>query len=172
MPELSGSNLLLFAQTAQELSLARDLKTVMKIVRTAARKLTGADGVTFILREGGSCYYADEDAVSPLWKGSRFPMSECVSGWVMEHRQSAVGFDVKDREKLFKVFDRLHSASEFEGSGLGLAIIERVIAKHDGRVWAEGEPNKGATFYFYLPKRRSETHFLASGKSSILSREK
>src|SRR5579872_5021409 len=85
---------MLFAQTAQELSLARDLETVMKIVRTAARRLTGADGATFILREGGSCYYADEDAVSPLWKGCRFPMSECVSGWVMEHRKAAVIPDI------------------------------------------------------------------------------
>ena len=65
---ISGNNLILFAQAVQELSLARDLGTVMHIVRTAARRLTGADGATFILREGEHCYYADEDAISPLWK--------------------------------------------------------------------------------------------------------
>lgn len=78
----------------QMLSLARDLDTVMKIVRRAARELTGADGATFVLREGESCYYADEDAIAPLWKGLRFPMSACISGWAMHHRQSAVIEDI------------------------------------------------------------------------------
>ncbi len=73
----------------QELSLARELKTIMEIVRHAARELTGADGATFILREGGFCYYADEDAISPLWKGKRFPMEHCISGWAMLNRQAA-----------------------------------------------------------------------------------
>ncbi len=59
----------------------------MAIVRTAARQLTGADGATFVLRDGDSCYYADEDAISPLWKGRRFPLQVCISGWAMLNRQ-------------------------------------------------------------------------------------
>ncbi len=78
----------------QELSLARDLASVMVIVRRAARRLTGADGANFILREGDLCYHADEDAIAPLWKGKRFPLSACVSGWVMTHRQAVVVEDV------------------------------------------------------------------------------
>lgn len=74
----------------QELSLARDLATIQSIVRRAARELTGADGATFVLRDGDCCYYADENAIAPLWKGRRFPMSDCVSGWAMNHRQPAV----------------------------------------------------------------------------------
>jgi signal transduction histidine kinase len=74
----------------QELSLARDLPTVMAIVRRAARELTGADGATFVLREGDLCHYAEENAIAPLWKGRKFPMNCCVSGWAMLNRQSAV----------------------------------------------------------------------------------
>src|SRR5262245_50091353 len=78
----------------KELSVARGLPAIMAIVRTAARELTGADGATFVLREGDQCYYADEDAIGPLWKGKRFPMSSCVSGWCMTHRQPAVVEDI------------------------------------------------------------------------------
>ncbi len=78
----------------QELSLARDLPTVMSIVRLAARDLTGADGATFVLRDGDMCYYAEENAISPLWKGRRFPMSMCISGWVMLNREPAIIEDI------------------------------------------------------------------------------
>jgi signal transduction histidine kinase len=78
----------------QELSLARDVPTVMALVRHAARTLTGADGASFVLREGEQCYYADEEAIGPLWKGQRFPMQACISGWAMRHRQSAVIPDI------------------------------------------------------------------------------
>ena len=78
----------------QQLSLARSLEAVMAIVRRAARDLTGADGATFVLREGDQCHYADEDAISPLWKGCRFPMSACISGWAMLNRQHAVIEDI------------------------------------------------------------------------------
>jgi len=78
----------------QELSLARDLDTVTAIIRRGARELTGADGSAFILREGELCYYADEDAIAPLWKGQRFPMAGCISGWVMIHRQPIVIEDI------------------------------------------------------------------------------
>jgi signal transduction histidine kinase len=78
----------------QRLSVCRDMESVMALVRRAARTLTGADGVTFVLREGETCFYADEDAISPLWKGQRFPLDTCISGWVMLHQQPAVIEDV------------------------------------------------------------------------------
>ncbi|MFO0677351.1 MAG: HAMP domain-containing sensor histidine kinase [Polyangiaceae bacterium] len=76
----------------QALSSAHDLASVMAIVRTAARDLTGADGATFVLRDDDSCLYADENAIAPLWKGRRFPMSACISGWAMLHKE-AVSID-------------------------------------------------------------------------------
>ncbi len=77
-----------------ELSKARDLQTVQQIVRSAAREINGADGATFVLRDGDFCHYADEDAIQPLWKGRRFPMATCISGWAMKHRRPAVIPDI------------------------------------------------------------------------------
>ncbi len=78
----------------QELSLARSLDAVMKVVRREARALTGADGATFVLRDNGLCFYADEDAISPLWKGQRFPLEACISGWSMLHKRAVVIPDI------------------------------------------------------------------------------
>ena len=83
-----------FVRIVQELSLARELGTVMEIVRRGARELTGADGATFVLRDADRCFYADEDAIEPLWKGRRFPMRACISGWSMRHREPVVIADV------------------------------------------------------------------------------
>jgi PAS domain S-box-containing protein len=80
---------LLLVRAIQELSCARNLDEIVEVIRSSARSIAEADGITVILREGDYCRYVAEDAISPLWQGARFPLTACISGWCMLNQQTA-----------------------------------------------------------------------------------
>ncbi|MGF7141537.1 PAS domain-containing sensor histidine kinase [Roseimarinus sediminis] len=88
--------------SVQQLAAATALDTVQDIVAKSARKLIGADGATLVFRENDNCFYVNEDAIQPLWKGKKFPMHSCISGWVMENKKSVVIEDVFGDERIPK----------------------------------------------------------------------
>ena len=73
---------------------ARSQDEIIGIVRGCARNVTSADGVTFVLRDYSNCHYVEEDAITPLWKGQKFPMTSCISGWAMMNNKTAVIPDI------------------------------------------------------------------------------
>ena len=78
----------------ERLAGARSQNDVIETLRATARRVAGADGICIVLRDGGNCFYVEEDAIGPLWKGSKFPMETCISGWAMSHGETVVIPDV------------------------------------------------------------------------------
>ncbi|MCJ2095300.1 GAF domain-containing protein [Methylobacterium sp. J-072] len=81
-------------RATDRLAVARSLADIVSILRETARDIVGSDGIAVVLREGESCFYAAEDAIEPLWRGRRFPLTACISGWVMLNDETAVVPDI------------------------------------------------------------------------------
>ena len=156
----------------KDLSRARSNEDIAAIVRTAARDLNGADGATFVLREGEKCFYLRRRRDRSIVEGKAIPARRMhhalkytqrkarTTIWVGRSdrdgvpayfvQDDGVGFDPASAGKLFQPFNRLHRDEDFRGTGVGLSTCERIVRRHGGWITAESKPGEGATFRFSL----------------------
>jgi signal transduction histidine kinase len=107
----------------------------------------------------GNAVKFSRNASAPLIEFGGRAEGELNTYWV---RDNGAGFDMRHADRLFGIFQRLHSDDEYEGTGVGLAIVHRIVTRHGGRVWAESKPGQGATFYFSLPPAEAAERSTAS----------
>ncbi len=146
-----------FDMTALVQEVAGELSAYHPAARIEVGRLPPGSGDRALLRQvwvnliGNALKYSSRRKAPRVEIGGRADGAESLY-WV---KDNGAGFDMRYQEKLFRVFQRLHSEEEFTGTGVGLAIVQRVVERHHGRVWAEGEMDKGATFGIALPREES-----------------
>ncbi len=144
------------------IDLAPEVTRLIKELRAAEpdralelkiKKLPPAFGDVYLLRQVLTNLLANAFKFTQLEEKAVIEVGgESVAGETIYYvKDNGIGFDMRFRDKLFGVFQRLHPIGEFEGTGVGLAIVQRILQRHDGRVWAEGKVDEGATFFFALP---------------------
>jgi light-regulated signal transduction histidine kinase (bacteriophytochrome) len=167
MAELIDALLTLSRVTRSEIRLENfNLSRLARTIATDLQKTQPDRQVEFIIPEGLTANgdarlfrIVMENLIGNAWKFTSKKENACIELGSLQQgdgrlayfvKDNGAGFDMAYADKLFGAFQRLHGTEEFSGTGIGLATVQRIIHRHGGRVWAEGEPQKGATFYFTL----------------------
>ncbi len=140
-------------------SMVRDIVNEFRLVgdnknfRVTIKELYEAEGDQELLKQVFVNLISNAIKYSSKKENPLIEIGSCLeeNGITFYVKDNGSGFNMNYKNKLFGVFQRLHSAREFEGIGIGLAIVQRIVVRHGGHAWAEGEVDKGATFYFSLP---------------------
>jgi light-regulated signal transduction histidine kinase (bacteriophytochrome) len=173
MDELINGILQMSRLTRQEMKRQNvDLAVLAREVERDLRSLQPNRQVEVAVADGLQCTgdrtllrAVLENLIGNAWKFTSKRAEACIEiGTVGEEdgntifliKDNGAGFNMEYAQKLFGVFQRLHSEQEFPGTGVGLATVQRIIRKHGGRIWAEGSPGEGATFYFTLPGKSQQ----------------
>jgi two-component system NtrC family sensor kinase len=143
-----------------------DLSAIVRSVAARLAQSSAGRRVELVVPDGlladgddGLLTIAFENLIGNAWKftrlctQARIEVGVCDDGRTYFVRDNGAGFDMAYASKLFGMFQRLHSANEFEGTGIGLATVQRIVRRHGGRIWAEGAVGRGATFFFTLGSR-------------------
>jgi signal transduction histidine kinase len=162
---------LLRLATATRRTIVRDVVDVTELASSIEATLRKSEGheVEFVVAPGmkaradpGLVRVVIENLLGNAWKftrrraGARVQMDCELAGGeqVFVVRDNGIGFNTAQAENIFKPFQRLHAAGEFEGTGIGLATVQRIVERHGGRVWARGSVDEGASFFFTLSRQQ------------------
>jgi len=162
------NDLLQFSRLGRKSLNVREVDTAA-VVASVWEELTGIEQERKcrIVQTGLPVIYADEPMlrqvfVNLLSNAVKFSVKKTIpqvkvtgtrsdQNWLFSVEDNGIGFEQRFEEKIFKVFQRLHTQEEYEGSGVGLALVQRIVHRHGGNVWAEGDPDKGSIFFFTVP---------------------
>lgn len=142
--QVDARSLQRLVRAVRDLAAATDVPSIVEVVRHAARELVDADGATFVLRDGPNCYYVDEDAIEPLWRGMRFPLEACISGWAMQNKEAVYLPDIYVDERIpaeayRPTFVKSLAMTPVRRSGDAVAAIGTYWADHHETSPAEAE---------------------------------
>jgi hypothetical protein len=148
-----------FRPTDSSQVLQRVLTNLKIAIEESAAVVTYDDGLPTVMADEVQLVQLIQNLIGNALRFRGDPSPEIHFGvthtekeWTFSVRDNGIGIDSAYTERIFRIFQRLHTRSEYEGTGIGLAVCKKIVERHSGRIWVESEPGRGSTFYFTLPK--------------------